>query len=407
MDFFKKLGRELGKKRTIDISVEKTLKSVKSGYKIVPSLEIKAPKAYLIITFMAGFSAALIWSAYMSVYPVSRAEDTQQVTLSASAVAASHKTGDEFPVQILLDTAGKAIVAVQAVFNYDKNAVQVISVDTSGSDFNYEIKNSIDTESGQGFLALAKPTPGVSGAAIKVATVNLKALADVTEPVLQLKFDSLGAIADSAAILDDGNGTNVLQKVMNKLSTIVGNNNGFTIESLVALTDTLVKVGWTEGISANANYLIERKTGKDDFSKMAETGSDARSFIDRSAKPSKLYAYRICQLNGTGEKTCTPGKQVKTPKKKKIFKPRLSAVLQDGKVNLSWIPTYTVDFRLVLQKKIGKAKKFTTLSTISSDSQSSYLDENVASGQQITYHLIVSAKKKTSQTARDIKIKIP
>ena len=159
MSFLKKMGKELSKERKIDISVEKTMKSMKSGYRVVPNMEIKAWKAYLAVTFVAGFSAALIWSAYLSIYPVSRATETPEVTLSTSSATAAHKAGDEFPVEILLNTAGKNIVAVQAIFNFDKNVIQVVNMDTSASDFNYEIKNSIDADTGQGFLALAKPTP--------------------------------------------------------------------------------------------------------------------------------------------------------------------------------------------------------------------------------------------------------
>ena len=57
MNFFNRTREKLGRQRTVDDSIEKALKSVKSDYNIVPSMEIKAWKAYLIIMFIAGFFA--------------------------------------------------------------------------------------------------------------------------------------------------------------------------------------------------------------------------------------------------------------------------------------------------------------------------------------------------------------
>jgi hypothetical protein len=420
MNFFKKMGEELSKQRKIDISVEKTIKSVKSGYEIVPSKEIKAWKAYLIVAFVAGFAAALIWGAYMSIYPVSKA--TGFVTLSTSAVVASHRSGEKFPVQIVLDTAGRNIVAVQAVYNYNKNALQVISADISGSGFNYEIKNTVDANQGQGFLALAKPTPGVSGAAVKVATVNLKALSDISEPTLRLKLDAFNAISDSAAILDDGLGTNVLQKLASifpskvpapKISSppaTTQQQNNFSLLSAVSLADTIVRLDWEEGPYENRNYIIERrnreKNKESEFSEVGQVGSDATFYIDRGVKAKKAYGWRICQNNG-GEKVCTGEQAVRSIKKKRILKPRLIGGIENGKIRLSWSPTYTTDFMVIIQRKGGKSKKYSTISVVSSDTQNSYLDENIIPGTKYTYQISVRASKKKTQKSKKFKIVAP
>lgn len=405
------MGEELSKERKIDISVERTLQAVSSGYKVRPNMEIRAWKAYLAVTFVAGFSAALIWGSYMSVYQTSKA-GSDEVTLSTSAVVASHKVGDEFPIQILLNTAGKNIVAAQAIFNFDKNAVRVVSMDTSASGFNYEIKNSIDASAGQGFLALAKPTPGANGTSVKIATVNLKALSDVSEPTLRLKLDTFNAVSDSAAILDDGRGTNVLQKLASIFpvgtppSSPPVQQGEFSIVSQVSLADTIVKLDWSDGPSKSSNYIIERKTGKDAFSSVSEVDSARRSFADRGLKPNTAYVWRVCQQSGGG-KNCTGEKTLRTLKKKGIFKPNLRASVENGKVNLSWSPSYAADFKVILQRKVGKAKKFATLSVISSDTQNSYLDETVVPGTAYVYQMIVQASKKSSQTTKQIKITVP
>lgn len=408
MTILKKIGRELNRERSIDVSVEKTLKSVKSGYKVVPSMEIKAWKAYLTVTFVAGFAAALVWGTYMSVYQSSQANEPGQVTLFTSASSASHKSGENFAVPIFLDTAGRNIVAVQVVYNFDKNTLEFVSADISGSGFNYEIKNSVDASLGQGYIDLGKPTPGASGSEVKVAILNFRAISDVSEPTVALKFDSAAAVSDSAAILDDGQGTNALQRVLNKMANVPAVPEAdFSINAITGLTDTVIRIGWTDGPFENSKYLVERKTGTADFSKIGEAESTERVFVDRTAKPSKLYAYRICQENGSGEKSCTAGKQVKTLKKKKIFKPRLTAGIENGKVRLSWAPAYARDFNVVLQRKIGKAKKFTTISVVSSDTENSYLDEAVTPGTKYAYRMMIKARKKTTVTTKQINISVP
>lgn len=396
---------EGNKKRKIDESIEKTIRVVEKRYQIVPSMEVKAWKAYLIITFAAGFCAALIWASYMSIYPRSKATETAQVTLSLSVSSQTHKSGEEFPVDILLNTASKNIVAVQVIFSYNPGDLQLVNIDTSGSDFSYEVKNSVDSALGQGFVAVAKPHLGVSSDKAKIAKVNFKALKDVAEPAIQLKFDSSEAVTDSAAILDDSKGTNVLQRVLNGAE--VETQNAFKISSIVGLADTVVKINWSDGPIADSDFAIERKEGKKDFAKIAEVGSEERAYVDRSARPSKLYAYRVCQQSGTGEKTCTDGSRVKTMKKKRIFKPRLVAMIENGKVKLTWSPTYTSDFSVFVQKRIGKQKKFTRLSVINSDSVNLYLDESVTSGQKLKYQILVAAKKKNTQKSKSIGIAVP
>lgn len=418
MIFFKKMGKELSKERKIDISVEKTMKSIKSGYRVVPSMEIKAWKAYLTVMFVAGFSAALIWGSYISVYQTSKA--TGLVTLSTSSATASHKAGDEFPVQILLDTAEENIVAVQAIFNFNKSAIQVVNVDVSGSDFNYEIKNSVDADLGQGFLALAKPSPGTNGAAVKVATINLRSLLDINEPALQLKLDTFNAVSDSAAILDDGLGTNALRKlsslfpaaaplIISETSTPSPppiQQGDFAISSKISLADTVVRLDWSNGTIAGSNYTVERKLGKADFIKVSEVGGGEMSFIDRSAKNGKSYIYRVCQINEAGEKSCTPEQRVRTLGKKKIFKPRLTSQIEEGKVRLNWNPAYPSDFNIILQRRSGKQKKFTSIATIYPE-KNTYRDESITSGVKYIYRLAVSVRGKKTQYSNNIKIMAP
>jgi len=129
----------------------------------------------------------------------------------------TYHTGNQFQIQIFLDTATQDIVAAQAVADYATDTIQIDSIDTSSSDFTMEVKNSNDSGTGHMLVAVAKPTPGVNSATAKIATVTVTALKDFTgQAVLTLKFDSALAVDDCAAIADDGNGTNVLEGISNQ-----------------------------------------------------------------------------------------------------------------------------------------------------------------------------------------------
>jgi hypothetical protein len=209
-----KTEKQRGKQRKIDQAVKKTTEGLGWQFAVISRREVKAWRAYLIIFFVAGFFSALIIGAYNRWYVQTKA-DIVPVVMSVVTDTDTHKAGDQYTDQILLDTGGQNVVAVQSIATYDKTKVQIVSIDDSASDFPNEIKKEDDSENGKIFVALAKPTPGVNSVRADIATVTIKVLADFTGSALAMKFDTPAAVDDSAAILDDGNGTNILTQVKN------------------------------------------------------------------------------------------------------------------------------------------------------------------------------------------------
>ncbi len=394
------------KQREIDTSLEKTISVVKRNYLLISDIEVKAWKAYLIIAFVAGFAAALIWGVYFSIYQKSVAKlalEANDVSLIAWADSAIHKKGERFSISIYLNTDKRNIVAVQAVYSYNKSLLNLLSAETTESDFPFEVANSYnkdnkdDKDKGEGLIALAKPTPGVNGSRIKVAKLNFEALGDINEPTVKLKLDSFKAVSDSAAIVDDAKGTNILAKTLNDWLKGQETINYDTLKT-TALSDNVVFIILDKNkLSYGGNYLIERRLkNQSNHSIIGEVNNSESYFIDNSVRPGKIYYYRVCQVNLNGEKECNPEVKVKTLSKKKILKTRLIATYQNGKIDLSWPVIYPNDFEVFLQKRRGILKKFATVAKISAG-VNSYQDENVKEGEKYTYRLAVKAKGKKSQ----------
>lgn len=408
-NFFREIkkSKNNSQKRKIDQNVEGILDYFQRSYTIVPSREIKSWKSYLIITFVAGFCAALIWSAYISIYTTSEAEETAQVTLFTSVLSSTHKTGEEYTVDILLNTAGKNIVAVQVVGNYNKDNLEVKSIDTSNSGFNFEVLSNIDSGQGKIFIARAKPHPGVNTTEAHVATLNLKALRSFNEPSVSLKLSSMNAVDDCAAILDDGKGTNVLEKLSARVVRNRTDKDFFVIRG-ESLTDTIARIEWSEGPYTGKKYEIERKiTGAADFALVGQIDYGNNYYVDRSLRAKKTYFYRICQTPDEGEKICTREVSLKTQKKKVITKPRLSYQNQEGKILVYWVPVYSTDFQIFLQRRGGGSRKFQTIFSTSSNEINSYLDAGILKGQKYEYKLLIRAAGKNKQESKVIKALVP
>ena len=217
---FKKMKNEKNNSsRPIDKAMSDTTKNLASHYAVMSKTEIKAWKAYLTVFFMSGFCAALILSAYNSWYIGSRA--LTGPTIFTQTTNEVHKAGEAFQTQLLLDSASQSVNAVQVIATFDPALVSISSVDTASSDFPNEVLKKIDTTNNKITIASAKQTPGMNSSQAKIATVNISAIKDFNGAGITLKFLTSSAIDDSAAIADDGKGTNVLSAITAKFTNPV------------------------------------------------------------------------------------------------------------------------------------------------------------------------------------------
>jgi hypothetical protein len=124
-----------------------------------------------------------------------------------------YKVGDEFTVDVIVNTAGNNVNAVAAYLSYPKDKMETISIDTSNSVFSIKFEDLINPLEGKIKIGLAIPTPGVNVYNGKVATIKFKAK-DKTDGFWENIYFDFSKDSDffSGVFLDDMKGTNILKK---------------------------------------------------------------------------------------------------------------------------------------------------------------------------------------------------
>ncbi len=156
-----------------------------------------------------------IYTTYTEVSPFeiyySVAPKSPKALLYLSPKEGHYKVGEEFSVDVLVNTMGSNVVGVAAYLSYNKKNLKALSVDLSESIFEIPFENKIDPKEGKIKIAVAKPTPGVKVYNGKVATIWFKALAAVSPYRENISFDfTKGSSLYSAVIIDDKKGTTIL-----------------------------------------------------------------------------------------------------------------------------------------------------------------------------------------------------
>ena len=150
----------------------------------------------------------------------------EKAVLSVSPESGTYEVGEEFTVDVLVNTKGENVVAVGAYLNYDSTKFKLVNINTDNSVFNTnnscvyngrpcEIINS-DTP-GQIEIVKAKPSPGVNTNNGLIAQITFQAI-EIVEPNednLTFTFTAPYASGDSEVILDDAQGTDILSGVKN------------------------------------------------------------------------------------------------------------------------------------------------------------------------------------------------
>lgn len=254
------------------------------------------------VAFLVVALGALVWA-----FAVRTSGEVADLHLSPATT--STVVGSPFNVDMTLDTHSNNVVAVKAVVQYNPANFSLVSVDTSSSVFgqgNTCVYNSKpceiitqDAANGTAIITLAKPTPGVNTSTGLLGTIQFRALQPIVNPTaanITIQYVTFGSYADSDVILDDGNGTDILNSVTNTtVSAALEVPSGLSGTGTSATTTDL---SWTTASAGST--IVSYKVYRDGL----QIGTSATpSYQDAGLAPLTAYAYRVSGVDGAGRES--------------------------------------------------------------------------------------------------------
>lgn len=158
--------------------------------------------------YLKYIASSLLLSAALLLLPAARAS---AATLSLLPSATSFKIGDQFTVDMQIDSGGTNINAAQATVDFPAGMLRLVSVSKAQSVFNFWVQEPTFSNDAGTMQFIAGTSSGISGNALEV---------------LQMTFQTTGAgtaaisLSDPTVTANDGKGTNVLSNVQGASVTI-------------------------------------------------------------------------------------------------------------------------------------------------------------------------------------------
>lgn len=169
--------------------------------------------SFLVTCLFVFWIYQLYYASSVETY-YSIAPKTPVAYLYLSPENGNYKIGQEFAVDVLLNTAGSSVNAASAFLSYDKTKMEVLSIDVTGSVFDMTAQTKIIPDFGKVKIVLGTPTPGIrtqKGNRVRMATINFRAINKVNPVSENISFDFIKGTPDySAVFLDDKKGTDIL-----------------------------------------------------------------------------------------------------------------------------------------------------------------------------------------------------
>ena len=254
----------------------------------------------------------------------------EKAVLSLSPLTGSFKVGEEFSVDVLLDTGGYDVVAVGVYLSFNPQYLKVIKIDTTNSIFNTNNPCSVngspceiinyDNDEGKIEIVKVKPSPGVNTKKGLIATIHFLAKKEFQPKGDNLIFDFISAFAedDCDVILDDGKGTDILSGVDNARYTILpsgvqsnaASGRGIALlppdntpplikEVEVSVEETKATISWKTSEPSISWVLYGTTTDYDKEEKILSFAT-SHSVTLKNLSPSTTYHYQIRSKDKAG-----------------------------------------------------------------------------------------------------------
>ncbi len=149
-----------------------------SHYQLIKRLSAVSGSLVIILTILIGLIPGVKADSAIATNPA---------TFHLNPGSLSLQTGQQFKVDIKLDSSGYAVDSTRAELGYDSNVLQYVSTDVSHSVFPVQLEAA---SGGVGSTSLVRGTTSPVSGDVLVATLSFKALTPVTDTIVYFKNTS-------------------------------------------------------------------------------------------------------------------------------------------------------------------------------------------------------------------------
>lgn len=144
-----------------------------------------------------------------------------------------------------------------------------------------------------------------------------------------------------------------------------------------------IKISWKKQPQAKTYIVYRRTGGTDKYVKLVTVDAKKTSYTDKTAKPTKTYAYKIKAANGK-----TTSAYSKTVIYRFIKQPVINKIsITSSGISLKWQSNPNAD-SYKLYRKVKTSDEWKLIATLKGKTKTAYTDKKVQSGKKYIYTLV-------------------
>ena len=165
-----------------------------------------------------------------------------------------------------------------------------------------------------------------------------------------------------------------------------------------ALDDQSVRLTWEDGYDYENGFIIERKTGNEEFKEIATVEANSRYYIDEELKDGETYSYTIKAFTEINESrpSISDSAELLLPSPQKLY----IDILNDHTAKLYWEDRSNLAHGYILERKVNDGE-YEEINQPDKNERD-YIDEDLLLGDEYTYRIKARSKVNESEYSNEV-----
>ena len=165
-----------------------------------------------------------------------------------------------------------------------------------------------------------------------------------------------------------------------------------------ALDDQSVRLTWEDGYDYENGFIIERKTGNEEFEEIATVEANSRYYIDEELKDGETYSYTIKAFTEINESrpSISDSAELLLPSPQKLY----IDILNDHTAKLYWEDRSNLAHGYILERKVNDGE-YEEINQPDKNERD-YIDEDLLLGDEYTYRIKARSKVNESEYSNEV-----